>query len=248
MGTISTVLRYAPKFIGFALRRFTFKQEKKKLDVKEARLRAFKIVHQHTHDILKATKTKVVTNGLENIPKDVPVLFVGNHQSIFDVVAHMSQMEKPTIFIAKKELRALPVFGKWMEEMGCLFLDRESPREAVKVINEAARRMREEEVNGAIYPEGTRSRSSQVNEFQRGSFKLAEKAGSPVVPVMIDGAYKVLEGEGKLQENQTIYLKFLPPIYIDQLSKEESKVIHKTVRQLLVDEITAIHKSQGKMK
>ena len=127
MGTISTVLRYAPKFIGFALRRFTFKQEKKKLDVKEARLRAFKIVHQHTHDILKATKTKVVTSGLENIPKDVPVLFVGNHQSIFDVVAHMSQMEKPTIFIAKKELRALPVFGKWMEEMGCLFLDREKP-------------------------------------------------------------------------------------------------------------------------
>lgn len=247
MGIISTALRYAPKFIGFALRRLTFKQEKKTLDVKQARLRAFKIVHQHTHDILNATKTKIVATGQENIPKDVPVLFVGNHQSIFDVVAHMSQMEKPTIFVAKKELQSWPVFGKWMEEMGCLFLDRESPREGVKVINEAARRMREEGVNGAIYPEGTRSRSSQVNEFQRGSFKLAEKAGSPVIPVMIDGAYKVLEGEGKLQENQTIYLKFLPTIFLDQLSKEEAKVIHKTVRQMLVDEIAALHKSQGKV-
>lgn len=245
MGTISTALRYAPKFIGLALRRITFKQEKKKLNALEARQLAFDIARNHTDDILAATKTKVVTMGLENIPKEGPVLFVGNHQSIFDVVAQLNQMEKPTVFIAKKELKSLPVFGTWMEEMGCLFLDRESPREAVKIINEAARRMREEGANGVIYPEGTRSRSSQVNEFQKGSFKLAEKAGSPVVPVMIDGAYRVFEGKGKLQENQTIYLKFLPAIYLDQLSKEETKVIHKTVRQLLVNEISALHESQG---
>ena len=245
MGTISTALRYAPKFIGLALRLITFKQEKKKINALEARERAFNIARNHTDDILAATKTKLVTMGLENIPKEGPVLFVGNHQSIFDVVAQLNQMEKPTVFIAKKELKSLPIFGTWMEEMGCLFLDRESPREAVKIINEAARRMREEGANGVIYPEGTRSRSSQVNEFQKGSFKLAEKAGSPVVPVMIDGAYQVFEGEGKLQENQTIYLKFLPAIYLDQLSKEEAKVIHKTVRQLLVDEISALHESQG---
>lgn len=243
MGTVSTVLRYVPKFIGFALRKLTFNQEKKKMDVKEIRLLAYQIIRQHTFDILASTKTRVVTTGFENIPKEGPVVFVGNHQSLFDVVAHLSQMEEPTIFVAKKELESWPVFGKWMTDMGCLFLDREDPREAVKVINEAARRIREEGVNGAIYPEGTRSRSSEVREFQKGSFKLAEKSNSPVVPVMIDGAYNVLEGEGKLQENQTIYMKFLPPIYLDQLSKEEEKVIHKTVRQLLVDEIAALHES-----
>lgn len=105
--------------------------------------------------------------------------------------------------------------------------------------------MREEGVNGVIYPEGTRSRSSQVHEFQKGSFKLAEKAKAPVVPVMIDGAYRVFEGEGKLQENQTIYMKFLPPIYLDQLTKEEEKVIHKTVRHMIEEEIRLLHEAKG---
>ncbi|UUM13153.1 1-acyl-sn-glycerol-3-phosphate acyltransferase [Clostridiaceae bacterium HFYG-1003] len=245
MGTVTTLIRYAPSFVGFALRKLTFNQEKKKLDVKELRLRAYHIIRNHTDSILGAAKANVITEGKENIPKQGPVLFVGNHQSLFDVVAHLNQMDQPTIFVAKKELESWPVFGKWMTDMGCLFLDREDPRAAVQIINEAARRMREEGVNGVIYPEGTRSRSSQVHEFQKGSFKLAEKAKAPVVPVMIDGAYRVFEGEGKLQENQTIYMKFLPPIYLDQLTKEEEKVIHKTVRHMIEEEIRLLHEAKG---
>lgn len=246
MGTVDTVFRYLPKFVGFALRKIPFNLEKKHLTEREIRLKAYEIVRAHTFDILSATKTKVIATGKENIPREGPVLFVGNHQSLFDVVAHLTQMDQPTIWVAKKELQEWPVFGKWMEAMGCLFLDREDPRVAVQVINEAARRMREEGVNGAIYPEGTRSRSSQVHEFQKGSFKLAEKAGAVVVPVMIDGAYNVLEGEGKLKNNQTIYMKFLEPIHLDQLSKEEEKVIHKTVRALIENEITLLHRALGK--
>ncbi|MFB0957874.1 MAG: lysophospholipid acyltransferase family protein [Clostridiaceae bacterium] len=245
MGTVTTLIRYAPSFVGFALRKLTFNQEKKKLDVKELRLRAYHIIRNHTDSILGAAKANVITEGKENIPKQGPVLFVGNHQSLFDVVAHLNQMDQPTIFVAKKELESWPVFGKWMNDMGCLFLDREDPRAAVQIINEAARRMREEGVNGVIYPEGTRSRSSQVHEFQKGSFKLAEKAKAPVVPVMIDGAYRVFEGEGKLKENQTIYMKFLPPIYLDQLTKEEEKVIHKTVRHMIEEEIRLLHEAKG---
>lgn len=246
MGTVDTVLRYLPKFLGFALRRATFQFEKKHLTDREIRQKAYEIVQAHCFDILSATKTRVLATGKENIPEEGTVLFVGNHQSLFDVVAHLTQMDRPTIWVAKKELQEWPVFGKWMGEMGCLFLDREDPRVAVKVINEAARRMREEGVNGAIYPEGTRSRSSQVQEFQKGSFKLAEKSGAVVVPVMIDGAYNVLEGEGKLKNDQIIYMKFLPPIHLDQLSKEEEKVIHKTVRALIEKEIRELHQSLGK--
>lgn len=245
MGTVDTALRYLPKFTGFALRKLAFDREAKKLSPVQVRRKAYEIVRQHTLDILSATKTNVVTSGKENIPTMSKVLFVGNHQSLFDVVAHLSVMDQPTIFVAKKELESWPVFGKWMAAMGCLFLDREDPRAAVQVINEAARRMREEGVNGAIYPEGTRSRSSQVQEFQKGSFKLAEKSGAVVIPVMIDGAYHVLEGEGRLKNNQTIYIRFLPPIQLDQLTKEEEKVIHKTVRARIQAEIEALHREIG---
>lgn len=135
MGTVTTLIRYAPSFVGFALRKLTFNQEKKKLDVKELRLRAYHIIRNHTDSILGAAKANVITEGKENIPKQGPVLFVGNHQSLFDVVAHLNQMDQPTIFVAKKELESWPVFGKWMTDMGCLFLDREDPRAAVQVIN-----------------------------------------------------------------------------------------------------------------
>ena len=56
----------------------------------------------------------------------------------------------------------------------------------------------------------------------------------------------MLEGEGKLKNNQTIYMKFLEPIHLDQLSKEEEKVIHKTVRALIENEITLLHRALGK--
>ena len=59
---------------------------------------------------------------------------------------------------------------------------------------------------------------------------------------MIDGAYHVLEEDNKLKQNQTIYVRFLPPIYLDQLTKEAEKVINKTVQAQIQHEIDEIHR------
>lgn len=235
------ILKFIPIIIGFALKRIPFYFEKKNSDVKTIRRRAHQITKKHSNDILRITKTKLNVAGQENIPTDSPVIYLGNHQSYFDVLAMQSETRRPTLFIGKKELLKLPLYSSWMKDMGALFLDREDPREAIKLFNEAAQKMHDEDMDGLIYPEGTRSRSSQVHEFQRGSFKLAEKAKCPIVPVMIEGAYRVLEEDNKLKANQTIYLRFLPPIYMDQLTKEEAKVIHKTVRAQIEAEIEKIH-------
>lgn len=240
MGHKITILKYVPIFIGFALKRIPFYFETRNKDILYIRKRAHEITRKHVISILNITKTNMAVSGQENIPKDGPVVFLGNHQSYFDVLAMQSQMEKPTMFIAKKELLKWPVYSWWMKDMGCLFLDREDPREAVKTFNEAARRMKEEGLNAVIYPEGTRSKSSVVHDFQKGSFKLGEKANRPIVPVMIEGAFRVLEEDNKLKPNETIYLRFLPPVYMDQLSKEKEKVIHKTVRQEIADEIARV--------
>lgn len=243
MGQTITIMKYVPILIGFALKRIPFYFEKKNKDILYIRRRAHEITQQHSKDILRITKTNMDVAGQENIPTDGPVLFLGNHQSYFDVLAMQSVTKHPTMFIAKKELLKWPVYSAWMKDMGNLFLDRGDPREAVKLFNEGAERMHSQGLDGVIYPEGTRSKSSEVHEFQKGSFKLAEKAKCPIVPVMIDGAYKVLEEDGKLKENQTIYLRFLPPIYLDQLTKEEEKVIHKTVRAQIQAEMAKIHQT-----
>ena len=62
--------------------------------------------------------------GLENIPKDRAVLYVGNHRSYFDIVMGYTTVPSPTGFIAKKEMIGIPLLNLWMEQMNCLFLDR----------------------------------------------------------------------------------------------------------------------------
>ncbi|PKK39387.1 1-acyl-sn-glycerol-3-phosphate acyltransferase [Clostridiaceae bacterium JG1575] len=243
MGKITTILRYLPHFIAFAVARLPFVLWKSRRSEQENWRLGYEKAKRHVETILKVTDTRVVVTGKENIP-DEPVLFLGNHQSIFDVLVLLSQTKGPTCFVAKKEISKWPVFSGWIEDMGCLFIDREDIRASLLTIQEAARRIREEGMDGAIYPEGTRSKSSVMGEFMKGSFKVAQRAHCPIVPVMIEGSYRVLEEHG-LSPHQTVYLQFLPPIYPDRLTKEEEKVIHKTVKASLQTALEAVKAGQN---
>ena len=241
MGTITTALRYAPYFIKLAASELPYQRVLKAEGVHEARKYAYKVTKQHCFDILRVTGTRVIVKGAENLPREENFVYVGNHQSIFDVIVLLSNSLRPTVFVAKAELKKWPVFGRWMEHMGCIFLHREDPREAITVINEAARRVREEGMDAAIYPEGTRSRSHTIGEFQKGSFKLPQRAQCRFVPVMIDNSFAVFEADGQFHSNETVYLTFLPSVDLTKLSKEAEKSIHldtKVKIQEAMDNIT----------
>ena len=92
--------------------------------------------------------------GLEKVPTDRPVLFVGNHRSIFDILLAGSLIDYPVGFVAKKELRDTPI-RIIMEEIHCLFLDREDPRQGLKTILTAIEYVKQG-VSMFIFPEGTR--------------------------------------------------------------------------------------------
>ena len=68
--------------------------------------------------------TKLVIVGKDRIPRDTPVLFIGNHRSFFDSVFTYSQIISPTAYLAKKETRKVPGMSIWMSLMHCQFLDR----------------------------------------------------------------------------------------------------------------------------
>ena len=63
-----------------------------------------------------------------------------------------------------------------------------------------------------VFPEGTRSRGDQMNEFKAGAFRMACKAGAPVVPVAIDGSYKIMEANHNLMKPAHVTITILPPI------------------------------------
>ena len=134
---------------------------------------------------LSGVSTTVI--GLENIPKDEPVVFIGNHRGFFDTVVSYSRMPRLTGFIAKKEMQKVPFIRLWMKYLHCLFMDRSNPREGLKTILSGV-----EQINNGIsiviFPEGTRNKGDGIMPFHGGSFKLADKSNCKIIGTPIDTA------------------------------------------------------------
>jgi 1-acyl-sn-glycerol-3-phosphate acyltransferase len=178
---------------------------------------------------------KINVTGKENLP-DGPVLFVGNHQGSFDIPIYLGFLCKPTGFVAKIEMDKLPVFRTWMRHLKCVFMDRNDMRQAMRIINEAAEILKDG-YSLTIFPEGTRSKGDKLGEFKSGSLKLALKAGVPIVPVAMDGSYKLLEQHKHLHPAK-VGLYICPPIPTAELTKEEQRDLSDRVRRAIESKLT----------
>ncbi|WP_442781297.1 lysophospholipid acyltransferase family protein [Clostridium sp. ZS2-4] len=178
--------------------------------------------------ILKITGVTVDVEGLENIPQEA-CCFVSNHQGNFDFIAMFASIDKSMGFIAKKEIKKLKIISVWMKELKCVFIDRENIRESLKAINEGAENLKKGH-SMVIFPEGTRSKGKQMGQFKKGSLKMALKANAPIVPVTVDGSYKIFEEHNGGLRKGNIRLVFSKPIYVDKLSKDEQKKLTEIVQ------------------
>jgi 1-acyl-sn-glycerol-3-phosphate acyltransferase len=153
---------------------------------------------------------KLRIEGMENLPPGGAVL-VANHQSVVDIPMLLSAFPRPVRFLAKRELGEIPLFGKAMSAAGNLFVDREDPRDAVRMLREAGARLRDGGLV-VVFPEGTRSRDGSIGEFRPGGFYLAQKSGAPVVPVYIDGGYRAIPKGGFRVRPAALLVRVLPPL------------------------------------
>ncbi|MEA4826022.1 MAG: lysophospholipid acyltransferase family protein, partial [Clostridium sp.] len=134
---------------------------------------------------------------------------------------------------AKKEMAKIPLISRWMRNIRCVFIDRKNVRESLKAINEGANNLK----NGysmVIFPEGTRSKSHNIGEFKKGSLKMATKAKVPIVPITIDGSYKIFEEHNGWLRKGEIKLTIEKPIYLEKLSQEEQKNLSEIVKAEIV--------------
>ena len=171
--------------------------------------------------------------GEENVPKDQAVLYVGNHRSIFDIVIAYPRVPNPTGFIAKKEILKVPLLNIWMIYLDCLFLDRSDIRKGLEMVLTAIDKVK----NGIsifIYPEGTRNKTDQpLGEFHKGSFKIAQKTGCPIVPVVINKSDEILEKHMPFIKSTHVSIEYCKPIIISELEKEDQKNIDQYVKNII---------------
>lgn len=170
--------------------------------------------------LYRISGAKFVIKGRENIPDDTNFLLVSNHRSMLDIPLVMLNFKKPMIFVGKDAIRRWPYIGWWLSAMDGLFIDRTSPKEGLKTILTAIERIKAGE-SCIIYPEGTRTRTKEIQPFKQGSLKLASKTGVPVIPIAVLGTDDVFENNYLNLKPETVYMTIGKPIYLSDLSKED---------------------------
>lgn len=175
--------------------------------------------------ILWMAGAKVTVKGRENIPTDTAVLYVSNHQSFFDVLVGYTTVVGCCGFVAKKELEKAPFLRDWMYAVKCLFIDREDMKQSMKVILAAAEQLKEG-TSVWICPEGTRNKNPeevQMLEFKDGSFKPADRAKVPVVPVAIRGTWALFERQMPKFKKSAITVEYGTPFLMSDLDPDDKK-------------------------
>ena len=204
--------------------------EKKALSSQWIVTRAFRV-------LLFISGTVVETEGLENLIKDRPVLYVPNHRSIYDIIITYPMLPSQTGYIAKKEIRFIPVFSTWMKFMNCYFLDRHDLRDGLKMINHA-KKIINSGSSVCIFPEGTRNKlENDLLEFHAGCFKIAEKTKCPVICVTIIGSADIFENHLPFIKKTKVKVIYSKPIYTDDYSKEDFKNLSSLVREQITENL-----------
>ena len=200
--------------------------------LKEKEIYSNEVTSKWAMSQVKLSGARVKVEGLENIPKDRAVLFVSNHQSNFDIALLMSFIDKPKGYISKIEMAKLPLLRSWMKNINCVFMDRSSLKKSAEAIIEGVKVLKEGH-SLVIFPEGTRSKGNTMGEFKGGSFKLATKAKVPIIPVTINGSYKLMEANNNKIKPADVTVYVHPPVETSNLSKEELLELPDKVKDII---------------
>lgn len=169
---------------------------------------------------------KLTVIGEENVPRDEPVLYIGNHRSFFDVVVTYARCPGLTGYIAKDGVNKVPIFRIWMKRLHCIFLKRDDMKEGLKVILKAIEYVKSG-ISICIFPEGTRNKDrdnpTSLLPFKEGSFKIASKTGCKIVPMALIGTADILENHFPWIHSTDIKLIYGEPIDVSALDKDQQK-------------------------
>jgi 1-acyl-sn-glycerol-3-phosphate acyltransferase len=171
-------------------------------------------------------------SGLEKIDFSKTYVLAANHESHLDVQAIFMSYPKYLRFIAKKELKYIPVIGWVIMSLGMLFVDRKNSEAAKASMKIAAQKVRHG-INIISFPEGTRSKTGELAPFKKGLFGLAIHAGVDVIPVAVIGAKEVMPvGSFKIRTGP-IHVAFGKPIPTTPYTKN-IEGLSKAVREEII--------------
>ena len=155
--------------------------------------------------------TKVLFHGVENLKKVERFFVASAHQSMFETFALQIPLDGP-IFILKKELLKIPLFGWYLRKIGAIEIIRETTtKENLDFFDKIKNKINKENRPLLIFPQGTRVKPSDQVSFKKGVGRIYNKLNLPCVPVALDSG-KVWPKNSFLKYPGNINISFLEPI------------------------------------
>ena len=173
--------------------------------------------------------------GLENLEPDKKYIFVANHQGFWDVFMMFGYLGHNFKWMMKDSLRKMPFVGKGCYDTGHIFVNRESPQKEIFV---KAIRILKSGTSLGIFAEGTRTDTGRLGEFKKGAFAIADMTQVEVVPLAIEGSFKLLPKKAIFMNWTPLKLTIMKPLAPIGKGKEN-------VEYLMTESRAAIAKALG---
>ena len=192
--------------------------------------------------VLKVAGVRVILENKAVIDSSLPQVLVTNHVSWIDVLVLAAFVPGRYVFVAKKEVERIPVFGAAVRACGHIYIDRGDKTRALASLDIARKRLEEAAPTVIIFPEGTRSNTGELGPFKKGAFVLAIQTGASVVPAAMFGSREVMKRGSLLINSGIVRVHFGEPIQVGGYSMaSRSKLTHRA--QQVVSELQKRYKT-----
>ncbi|HEY8365065.1 MAG TPA: lysophospholipid acyltransferase family protein [Haloplasmataceae bacterium] len=209
----------------------------------------FKYIQRACHLIVKRSGSKVIVEGRENL-LDQNVLYVSNHPSMIDPYFIGYAIDKQTGAVIAGDLwfNNIPILSPWFRSIGCIFVNRKNPREALKAINVGIENIKKGH-SLLIFPEGEITKivtQEVVADYHSGGLKLATEAQVPIIPIVIMGTEKIYTAHeviGRLRKG-TVRIKILEPYtkhLYENISVKDMAMEIQTMTKEVIESNQAYH-------
>ena len=150
----------------------------------------------------------ITVKGLENIPKDKKYFVVCSHQSMFETF-YLQTIFKSSVFILKKELMKIPLFGSYLKKMGCVSIDRDKiSKENLGFAGLVEKVLNDKRNTLIIFPQGTRKDYKDRSKFKKGFVRIYNDFQISCLPIAINSG-KTWPKSSFLKSKQNITVSIL---------------------------------------
>lgn len=161
-----------------------------------------KVTEMIIESVLPMLRISTVKKGMNKVPQEGRFLLVCNHFNNSDPILLLNAFAGYQLaFISKRENKNMFVVGPMMHKIQCQLINRENDREALKTILKCIQILKEDRASVAVFPEGGIHEDEKFHHFRPGVFKIAQKAGVPIVVCTLKNTRDVIRNMAKLKRS-----------------------------------------------